>query len=160
MNTWRNTVVTSTLKELQDKYAPTKEPDEEFHTAITRDGTYENYSISRRGVVINSKTGKQLTWSSRGTAINRLYPNITFSRNNKATRYPVHKLVALTFYKELDKPEWVNKVWELLPDDIKFKFLVDVLVVDHIDGITWNPNVENLRFTTLGTNTIKGNPND
>jgi len=144
-----------TLQELRDKYYPTHNDNDEYRTVITRDGLNPKYEISRKGLVRNSKTGKILLWQGRGT--NQLkYPNVTLSQRT----YQVHKIVSLTYHEEVPKPNWVDNLWEQLPDEIKFLFLTDVLVVDHIDLCSWNPCPSNLRFLTISQNTIQANSKD
>ena len=93
-----------------------------------------------------------LVWTSRGA--NQLkYPNVTLSKRT----YQVHKVISLTYHEEIQKPDWVNDLWEQLPDEVKFLFLTDVLVVDHIDLNSWNPQPSNLRFVTISQNTIQAN---
>ena len=144
-----------TLQELRDIHYPTPEEHDEYRTVITRDGLNPNYEISRKGLIRNTKTGKILLWTGRGRTQLK-YPNVTLPPKT----YQVHKLISLTYHEEVQKPDWVNDLWAQLPDEIKFLFLTDVLVVDHIDLNSLNPDPSNLRFVTISQNTIQANSKD
>ena len=150
--------------ELRELFYPADDIDnEEFRNVIVPDGLLEDYSVSRRGVVLSHKytKTKRIAWSVRDKG--RKYPNVTLSHNSvtnfaPTVRHSVHKLVALTFWEEVKLPDYMYEAgWNTWSAELKFKFLSDVLVIDHIDQNSWNPHVTNLHFTDSASNTRSGN---
>jgi len=149
------------LAELREIFQP-QEPleNEEFRPISTIHGQTTDYEISRRGLIISYKTSnpKPMNWSSVAT---RCYPHVgltmkNLNKNEKVTA-KVHKLVALTFFDEMELPDFIYEAgWHDWTDELKWKFITDVLVIDHIDGCTWNPHVNNLRFISNGDNSKEG----
>ena len=99
---------------------------EEFRPLII-DGMKTKYIISNYGTVINTKTGKQLTWHDDGR-----YFDIRICINGKVKKYKVHRLVALTFIPNPENKEQVN----------------------HINGNKGNCDVDNLEWVTAKENAI------
>lgn len=81
---------------------------------------FENYGISKDGIIINFKRNKELKYFIDKDG----YYRVGFCINNKKYNRFVHRLVALTY---IDNPE-------------------NFPLVDHIDGNRTNNSVENLRW--------------
>lgn len=170
-NLWESEEITftefcksKTAVELRELFYPTKEiEDEEFRNVIVPEGLLKEYSVSRRGIVLSHKNNKtrKISWSVRDKG--RKYPTVTLCHDSvtnfaSAVRHTVHKLVALTFWEEVKLPDYIYEAgWSTWSAELKFKFLSDVLVIDHIDQNSWNPHVTNLQFTDSASNTRSGN---
>ena len=87
---------------------------------------FENYGISKDGVIINLKRQKELKYFVDKDG----YYKVGFCINNKKYNRFVHRLVAITY---IDNPD-------------------NFPIVDHIDGNRTNNSVENLRWTTYSGN--------
>lgn len=87
---------------------------------------FENYGISKNGVVINFKRQKELKYFIDKDG----YYKVGFCVNGKKYNRFVHRLVAICY---IDNPD-------------------NLPVVDHIDGNRTNNSVENLRWTTYSGN--------
>lgn len=87
---------------------------------------FENYGISKSGVIINFKRQKELKCFIDKDG----YYKVGFCVNNKKYNRFVHRLVAICY---IDNPD-------------------NLPIVDHIDGNRTNNSVENLRWTTYSGN--------
>ena len=87
---------------------------------------FENYGISKDGVIINLKRQKELKYFVDKDG----YYRVGFCINNRKYNRFVHRLVAITY---IDNPN-------------------NLPIVDHIDGNRTNNSVENLRWTTYSGN--------
>ena len=87
---------------------------------------YENYLIFEDGVIINSKTGKEL----KPNINNMGYYIIGLSKDGKRNNFLIHRLIAQAFIPNLD-----NKT-----------------CIDHINRITTDNRIENLRWATRSEN--------
>lgn len=153
--TFKSHCANSTVEQLREEYQPNEElPNEEFRDAVCYYGISEQHEISRRGIVRTKKTGKHLKWCGRNQA--KIYPCVGIEAGGKRTAQYVHKLVSMTFWEEVISPEWLTKIMKVSDTEMKFRFITELLAVDHIDGISWNPNVKNLQFTTLVENVRSG----
>lgn len=159
---WTEFTTKTPIETLRELFTP-KEPTGEFRTIITRDGVAEGYTINREGYILSYKRydeGQPIKWSNRTAS--KAYPNVglqvaSLKHIRPTILYQVHKLVALTFPDEVHFPDWLLEAgWNEWNDSLRWKFLTDVLVVDHIDGHTWCPNVKNLAWTSHGENSVKG----
>lgn len=88
----------------------------------------ENYLVDREGRIYNAKTGKEKSQYLN----NHGYMTVDFYRNNKATRYKVHRMVAVAFIPN--------------PDNKR--------VVNHKDGNKSNNHVDNLEWATDSENQL------
>lgn len=88
---------------------------------------FENYTINEYGIVINTKTGKNV--KPYIDSKNR-YLIIRLNKNNKRTRFLVHRLVAINF---LENPN-------------------NYPVVNHKDNTTRNNHYKNLEWCTTQYN--------
>jgi hypothetical protein len=87
---------------------------------------YDNYSVSNLGKVRNDKTGRILKFSSDKDG----YSSVTLCKENKKTRYIIHRLVGFAFLEN--------------PNNFK--------QIDHINRIPNDNRVENLRWCSHGNN--------
>lgn len=87
---------------------------------------FDNYLVSNKGRVMNSKTGRIL----RPADDSRGYERVILCKDGKRTNKKVHRLVAQTFVDNPNNLETVN----------------------HIDENKHNNNVENLEWMTQGDN--------
>lgn len=90
-------------------------------------GFEELYIISEHGIVLNKNTGKE----KRSFINNNGYKYIDLWKNNKATRFTIHRLVAITF---IPNPE-------------------NLPIVMHIDNNKLNCHYTNLKWGTYSENT-------
>lgn len=92
--------------------------------------SFPEYLVSRCGKVRRKSTLKLMKTNARGD--NCKYPAVRTCINNVVKNTPLHRLVAETW---LPKSEDTEKVY-----------------VNHIDGNTKNPHVDNLEWVTLSEN--------
>lgn len=86
---------------------------------------FENYLVSNKGRVMNSKTGKILRpYDSHG------YEKVDLYRNGKRKKLKVHRLVAKAF---VDNPQHLD-------------------TVNHLDEVKGNNRADNLEWLSLGDN--------
>lgn len=146
----------STVAELREHFYREPEPDEEFRPMVTAWGLSEYYEISRKGHLRDIGTEKYRTWTSRSKL--NSYPNFSSIMISPQIRLPfqVHRLVAQTYWNEVHQPDWVKKLFSLCDEELKFKLITELLVVDHIDNNGWNPEVSNLCWTSAAENSRNG----
>jgi hypothetical protein len=87
---------------------------------------YENYSVSNKGNVRNDKTGLPL----KGYYDRDKYLLVTLCKENKKTKYKIHRLVGFAFLEN--------------PDNLE--------QIDHINRIPNDNRVENLRWCSQENN--------
>lgn len=146
----------STVAELRELFYKEPEPDEEFRPIVTSWGLSEYYEISRKGHLRDIGTEKYRKWTSR----NKLnsYPNFSslIIAPQIKLAFLVHRLVAQTYWNEVHQPDWVKKLFNQVDEELKFRLITDLLVVDHIDNNGWNPEVSNLCWTSTAENSRNG----
>lgn len=87
---------------------------------------FENYDITKEGIIINLKTKKEY----KGKKDNRGYLTFHTTINKKCYHWGIHKLLAL---KYIPNPE-------------------NYPVINHIDGNKLNNSLDNLEWCTIGYN--------
>ena len=87
---------------------------------------FEDYTISRTGEVVNTRTGRVLKYDTSSP-----YRRVTLSKNGKTKRVSVHRLVAMHYIPNPSQSPQVN----------------------HINGDKHDNRVENLEWATCKENT-------
>ena len=87
---------------------------------------FNNYDITKEGIIINKKTGKQ----SKGCIDNKGYLTFHTTRNNKYYSWPIHRLIAIKY----------------IPNPNNYP------VINHIDGNKLNISIDNLEWCTQSDN--------
>ena len=87
---------------------------------------FNNYDITKEGIIINKKTGKQ----SKGCINNRGYRMFTCRYKNKHFMYSIHTLLAIKY----------------IPNPNNYP------IINHIDGNKLNISLDNLEWCTQSHN--------
>ena len=95
---------------------------------------YPNYSVTKEGRVINTKTGRVLKTDTNSCG----YLRVTLCKDNKPKKFFIHRLVAQELLEN--------------PDDFP--------QVNHIDGNKTNNTVENLEWCTQSINQYHAHTNN
>ena len=87
---------------------------------------FNNYDITKEGIIINKKTGKQ----SKGYIDNRGYRAFACKYKNEHFRYSIHRLLAIKY----------------IPNPNNYP------IINHIDGNKLNNSIDNLEWCTQSHN--------